>query len=127
MTTIHGQRLTTFDLSPDGESFAIHVTDTQAQPAALVLPTDCLNALMMTLPEIVKRSLRRRFGDQSVRVVYPVGSWNVEASAQPGTVIVTLRTPDGFEVSFAVKALELLGMANKGAATSARATGIIGN
>ncbi len=127
MTVIRGRHLTTFDVSPDGESFAIHVTDEHARPASLVLPAECLNALMMTLPEMVQRSLRRRFHDDAMRVVYPVGSWEVEKSPQPAVVIVTLRTPDGFQVSFGLAALELLRMATRSASVSAEASGIISN
>ena len=103
------------------------MTDEQARPGALILPTECLNALLMTLPDIVKRSLQQRFPDQAMRVVYPVGSWEVEGGSPPGTVIATLRTPDGFEVSFALPALELLRMASQGASASAEASGVINN
>jgi len=124
MTVIRGRQLTTFDVSPDGESFAIHVTDEQARPGTLVLPAECLNALLMTLPEMVRRSLHRRFHDDTMRVVYPVGSWEVEKSPQAGSVIVTLRTPDGFQVSFSLAALEILRMATQSASTSLAASGI---
>jgi len=127
MTVIYGRNLTTFCVSPDGQSFAIQVTDEQAQSSALILPTECLNALLMTLPDIMKRSLQQRFPDQTMRVVYPVGSWEVEGGSPPGTVIVTLRTPDGFEVSFALGALELLRVANQGANASAEASGVVNN
>jgi hypothetical protein len=62
-----------------------------------------------------------------LRVVYPVGSWEIEGNPQAGTVIVTLRTPDGFEVLFGLAALELLRMATRGASPSAEASGIISN
>ena len=110
MIVIHGQRLTSFAMAPDGESVAINVTDDEGSPAALVLPTDCLNELLMTLPEMVRRSLQARFHDQSIRVVYPVGSWTVDRSIGPGRVVVTLRTPDGFAVSFGIPAEELFRM-----------------
>ena len=77
---IRGRQLTRFDVAPDGESFSIHVTDEEGGAAALVLPSEGLPALMMTLPEMVRRSLQHRFGDQSMRVVYPVASWEVERS-----------------------------------------------
>jgi hypothetical protein len=57
----------------------------------------------------------------------PMGSWELEGGSPPGTVIATLRTPDGFEVSFALAALELLRMANPGANASAEASGVINN
>src|SRR5262245_29188817 len=110
MTIIRGTQLTTFDVAPDGESVSIHVTDDQNNPATLTLPSDCLHALMMTLPEMVRRSLQARFRDPSMRVVYPVGSWDLERSVVPGTVIVTLRTHDGFSVSFGMPPLDLLRM-----------------
>ena len=75
MTVIRGSQLTSYAVAPDGESFSINVTDVGGRPASLVLPSDCLNELMMTLPEIVRRSLQARFRDQAMRVVYPVGSW----------------------------------------------------
>src|SRR5262245_39767757 len=124
MSVIRGKQLTTFEVSPDGESVAIHVMDDQAQPAALVLPSECLNGLMMTLPEMVRRSLRLRFRDPAMRVVYPVGEWDVERSPVPGNVVVTLRTPDGFAVSFALPALELLRLCQQGVCASSGAAGI---
>src|SRR5438034_11761521 len=127
MTVIRGVQLTTFDLTPDGESVSIHVTDDQGSPTTLVLPSECLHALMMTLPEIVRRSLQARFHDPSMRVVYPVGSWNIERSAVPGNVIITLGTPDGFSVSFGLSPLELLRMWTQSASTNPEAGGIIGN
>ena len=48
-------------------------------------------------------------------------------SAVPGNVIVTLRTPDGFSVSFGLSPLELLRMWTQGASTGAEPGGVIGN
>src|SRR5215813_10841912 len=117
MTTIHGQQLTTFAVSPDGTSFAIHVSDEEGRPASLVLPAECLSALMMTLPEMQRQCLTRRFDNDSLRVVYPVGDWKVEGGDPAGTVIVTLKTPDGFQVSFGLPAFALLHMATQAAST----------
>src|SRR5262245_62139443 len=118
MTVIRGTRLTTFDVTPDGESFALNMRDDQGRQATLVLPSDCLNELMMTLPEMVRRSLQARFRDPSMRIVYPMGSWNVEGSVVPGSVVVTLRTPDGFAVSFGVPPVELFRMWTQSASIS---------
>src|SRR5215467_6547292 len=127
MTIIRGTQLTTFDVAPDGQSVAIHVTDEQGDPATLVLPSECLHALMMTVPEMVRRSLQARFRDPSMRVVYPLGSWNIERSVVPGSVIVTLGTADGFSVSFGVPAPELLRMSALSASASADSGGISAN
>ena len=127
MTIIRGAQLTTFDVTPDGQSVSIHVTDEQGEPATLMLPSDCLHALMMTLPEMVRRSLQARFRDSSMRVVFPLGSWNLERSVVPGAVIVTLRTEDGFSVSFGVPAVELLRMWMCSASASADGGGSVAN
>jgi len=127
MTVIRGAQLTTFDVAPDGQSVSIHVTDDQGAPGTLTLPSDCLHALMMTLPEMVRRSLQARFCNPSMRVVYPLGSWNLERSVVPGSVIVTLSTEDGFSVSFGVPALELLRMSALSASAGADGGGISAN
>lgn len=117
MIVIHGKQLTPFGVAPDGESFALHMTDEAAQPVSLILPSDCLSGLLMSLPEIIARCLRLRFGEPSLRVVYPVERWDVERSPVPGRVVVTLRTPDGFAISFSLPALDLLRLSSH-AATS---------
>ena len=127
MTVIRGVELTTFDVASDGESVSIHVKDERGDPATLTLPSDCLHALLMTMPEIVRRSLQARFRDPAMRVVYPVGSWTLEKSVVPGNVIVTLRTPDGFSVSFGLSPLELLQMWTQSASTTVEAGGGIAN
>jgi hypothetical protein len=124
---IRGQRLTGFGVAPDAESVAIHLMDEESRPATLVLPAECLNALIMTLPEILRRTLHLRFHDESMRLVYPVGHWEVAGSSVQGGVIVTLGTPDGFQVSFSLAALDLLKMATRGASRCMEASGILGN
>ncbi|HYB40350.1 MAG TPA: hypothetical protein VEL75_01205 [Candidatus Methylomirabilis sp.] len=127
MGAIRGQQLTTFDVAPDGETVSLHFVDDGGAPGTLILPTDCLSALMMTLPEILRQSVHLRCQDQSMRLVYPVGDWKVEGSGVPGTLIVTLGTPDGFQVCFAVPALDLLRMAAIGARACPKAAAVMGN
>jgi hypothetical protein len=102
MTTIHAKRLTTFSVAADGTTIAIGVADEEDQAGALVLPADCLRALVMTLPEMMRRALRLQHDDPSLRLVYSVAEWEIERSTQRETFIVTLATSDGFHVSFAM-------------------------
>jgi len=78
MNVIRGRQLTGFGVAPEGECVAI-----------------------------LRRSLRLRFHDESLRLVYPMGHWEVAGSAVQGGAIVTLETPDGFQVSFSLAALDL--------------------
>jgi hypothetical protein len=107
MTTIRAKHLTTFSVAPGGSSVAIGVADEEGQAAALMLPTECLWALIMTLPDMMRRALRAQHRDPSLRLVYPVASWEIERSTRPETRIVTLRTSDGFYVSFAMTTKDL--------------------
>lgn len=56
----------------------------------------------MTLPVLIEKALRRRFGDDTLRYTYPLGSWKFEHSSDPATSIVTLGTLDGFSVCFSI-------------------------
>jgi len=107
MTTIHAKCLTTFSVAADGASIAIGVADQEGQAGALVLPADCLRALMMTVPEMMRRALRLQHGDPTLRLVYSLAEWEIEQSTQLETFIVTLRTSDGFHVSFGMTANDL--------------------
>jgi hypothetical protein len=88
------------------------VADEEGKAGALMLPTACLRELMMTLPEMMRRALRLQHDDPSLRLVYPAAGWEIERSTVPGTFIVTLRTPDGFHISFALSAVDLSDMAD---------------
>lgn len=112
MTIIRAQRLTKFSVAADGGSIAIGLTDEEDRACALMLPTECLRELMITLPEMMRRALRLQHHDPGLRLVYSAAGWEVERSRVPGTFIVTLRTPDGFHISFALSATDLSHMAD---------------
>lgn len=107
---IEGTALVNFEVAPDGERFRLNVRDTEGGTAALSLPTECLHQLVMTLPRMAVRALQERHGDKTLRLVYPLGGWNVEQAAGGPTLILTLRTPDGFEVAFGVREDDLAAM-----------------
>ena len=109
---IRAQRLTTFSVAADGSSVSLGVADEEGRTGALMLPTACLKELMMTLPEMMRRALRLQHDDPSLRLVYHAAGWDVERSTVPETLIVTLRTVDGFHVSFALTEADSSDMAN---------------
>ena len=111
MTTILAKRLTTFTVASDGASVSIGVTDERGEAGALVLPTSCLQALVMTLPEMAQQALQRRYGDDQVRLVFPLDNWKLETSDAVDRLILTFATADGFRASFALFLEELVNMA----------------
>jgi hypothetical protein len=62
-----------------------------------------LGALAMTLPDLINKALQSRYGDHTLRYAYPLASWTVERSSEPGTGMMTLSTTDGFSVCFAME------------------------
>jgi hypothetical protein len=98
---IESRELTTCDVTGDGEVVRLRFNDASGNPVVLRLPFAQAGALTMTLPRLLTKALRARFGNEGSRFVFPLSEWAVEGVADGHTVIVTLRTADGFEVSFA--------------------------
>jgi hypothetical protein len=89
MTIIRAKHLTTFSVAPDGSSVVIGVADEEGQAVALMLPAECLKALTVTLPDMMRRVLRLQHGDPSLRLVYPITGW--ESSAARGRAYTLSR------------------------------------
>jgi hypothetical protein len=79
-------------------------TDGNGAPARLRIPLSEVGVLAMTLPDLLTRALRIRYGDHSLRYAYPLASWSVEPLSGPKTGMVTLCTTDGFSVCFSMRA-----------------------
>lgn len=54
------------------------------------------------IPSLIETALKRRFRDASLRYSYPLGPSSVEQASDPGSLIFTLQTCDGFGISFTV-------------------------
>ena len=115
MSVIRGKSLSTYEVAPDGRTVSIHVEDEDARQGSLILPSECLGALIMTLSEMLRQSLWRRHRDPSLRFVYSVADWELEASGErPDMVILTLGTRDGFRMSFGMERADLRTMVEQG-------------
>ena len=99
---IEVQALTTYKVDADGQSVALGMKDTSGSSTTLKMRISELGNLVMTLPSIIEAALRRQYRDASLRYTYPLASWQVEPASDPANLIVTLRTEDGFGVSFSL-------------------------
>lgn len=108
-----GEWLTTWSVSPDGSRARLGFADGAGWPCRVDLPVEVVSGLLMTLPRVLQAALDRR-GDGSDRVVQPLGSWQLERASDPGRLILTLTTPDGFSVAFALAPGDLAAMADAG-------------
>ncbi len=98
---IESRELTTCDVTRDGEVVRLKFIDTSGSPVVLSLPFAQAGALTMTLPHLLTKALKARTGEEGSRFVFPLGEWVLEGVADGRMLIVTLKTTDGFEVSFA--------------------------
>jgi hypothetical protein len=121
---IHSARLTKCDVTRDGEIVRLDLIDVAGNPVSLRLPFEQAGALAMTLPGLLTKALKASHADDSARYIYPLGDWLLEGVADCRALIVTLKTTDGFEVSFAapVGTCRSLGSALKREATRVAAT-----
>ena len=108
---IVGKALTTCQVDSTGDSFRIVMEDADGRPASVVLPTDCLRSLLMTLPNVIEQALKARYRDDTLKVVYPMGGFSLQAAAGSDSRILTMTTPDGFRVSFALSPEDAGGLA----------------
>src|SRR5690606_30063102 len=91
----------------DGTFARLNLIDAQGQRAAIELPVDCIEQLIMTLPRILGDALRIRFRDNSYLLAFPLGEWRLERAEPGGKLVLTLGTPDGFAVSFSVEPADI--------------------
>jgi hypothetical protein len=104
MTEIRGTSLTTCQIAPDGSTIRLSFETGGGQTASITLPIRCIQQLLMTLPHAASMAIRAKHGDDRMRLVFPLGNWNLEkAAGTPEGLILTLKTPDGFEVSFSLE------------------------
>jgi hypothetical protein len=99
---IVGQDLVSCEMAVDGSRFRMGFARPDGSICDLDLPSACLQSLVMTLPRMLAALLRARHGDESLRFVYPTAQVRIEQAAEPGKLILTLTTADGFEMAFAL-------------------------
>jgi hypothetical protein len=80
-----------------------NLEDALGQPATLRLTSACVQQLVMTLPHLLSKALKaQHHGDGSIRAVFPLSEWRLEAAAGSKDFILSMMTPDGFEVAFSL-------------------------
>jgi hypothetical protein len=97
-----GKSLTGCHVDKSGELFRLGFACADGSQASVVLPVDCLRSLLMTLPNVIERALRARYGDHTLKVVYPIGGWSLHSAEGSEDLILTVTTPDDFKVSFSL-------------------------
>ena len=93
---IEVQSLTACEVAQDGSGISLGFVDNSGQSTTIRICTNQAGVLAMTLPSLIDRALRNRFGDKALRFTYPLASWSIEQTTDPRQIMVTFRTSDGF-------------------------------
>ncbi len=94
-------RLTTCGVVDEGRAVRLESLDGDGQPVGVEFPFDQAESIVMTLPRMLSQALRQRTRDTSSRYVFPLGRWSIESCSE-NSLIATLCTEEGFQVSFAI-------------------------
>jgi hypothetical protein len=89
-------------ISADGHWIRLNLRNKHGEAVALNFTINSVQQLLMRLPRLLSRALQAQYADDSMRAVFPLSSWRLETAARSGNFILTMTTPDGFEVSFSV-------------------------
>jgi hypothetical protein len=101
---IHCTKLTTCDAVGNGETVKLDFIDDGGRPVSLRLAFEDAQSIVMTLPRLLTQAVKAQAGQDNVRYVFPLGEWLLEAIEHDRSLILTLKTADGFEVSFRIPA-----------------------
>jgi hypothetical protein len=99
--TVSSSRLTTCKVVKEGRAIRLEFLDDGGQPVSVEFPFDQAESIVMTLPQMLSKALQRRTRDRSSRYAFSLGRWSIE-SCDEKSLIATLCTADGFQVSFAI-------------------------
>jgi hypothetical protein len=87
-------------LSSDGSRLILLLRDARGEKVSLSLPVNCLNAVLTATPRCAPMGER-----------HSLDTWSMEPAENGRDMILTLRTPEGLAVSFAIKPWQVQGMA----------------
>jgi hypothetical protein len=99
---IRSSTLTTCQVAADGGSVALELIDGSGAVVTVELPFDQAEAIVMTLPTLLTQALQQQTGNDDARYVFGLGEWSLENAKGQACLIATLKTTDGFEVSFSI-------------------------
>ncbi|MFT3972479.1 MAG: hypothetical protein QM699_03215 [Amaricoccus sp.] len=101
--TVDAAALSTCKVVDEGERITLGVIDAAGKPTELSLSMSDASAVAMTLPRLLRMALGSRFGDDTLRYVFPLDSWQIEVGGDGRTLILTMTTKGGFEASFGLE------------------------
>jgi hypothetical protein len=95
-------KLTTCKALDDGETVKLEFLDEDGNPKSLLLSFEDAESIAMTSPRLLTQAVKAQTGQDNARYVFALGQWLLEGVEDHQSLILTLATVDGFEVSFRI-------------------------
>jgi len=76
--------------------------DQDGTPTSLLLSFEDAESIAMTLPRLLTQAVKAQTGQDNARYVFALGQWLLEGVEDRQSLILTLATVDGFDVSFRI-------------------------
>jgi hypothetical protein len=95
-------QLTTCSVVGGGKTISLDFVGQTGEPVSIEMPFDQAASIVMTLPRLLSAALKMQTRDAQARYVFSLGNWSLELAKDQNCRILALRTPDGFEVTFAI-------------------------
>lgn len=99
---IRSKKLTICRIATDGTNVGLEFLDQSGGTVTVELPLDQAEAVVMTLPHLLARAVKRQTGNDDARYVFGLQGWSIEGAKEQNCLITTLTTTNGFEVSFGI-------------------------
>ena len=95
-------QLTTCSVIEGGKRIGLDFVGQAGEPVSIEMPFDQAASIVMTIPRLLSAALKMQTRDAQARYVFSLGNWSLELAKDQHCRILSLRTPDGFEVAFAI-------------------------
>ncbi len=99
---IRSKKLTTCRVATDGANVGLEFLDHSDVTVTVELPLDQAEAVVMTIPHLLARAVKRQTGNEDARYVFGLQGWSIERAKEQDCLIATFITSNGFEVCFAI-------------------------
>jgi hypothetical protein len=99
---INCSTLTTCHAVENGETIMVEFIDEDGRSVSVRFAFEHAQSIAMTLPRLLTLAVKAQTGQDNARYVFPLGEWILEGIEGDQSFILTLKTEDGFEVSFRV-------------------------
>jgi hypothetical protein len=97
---INCSTLTTCHAVGNGEIVMLEFIDEDGRSVSVRFAFEHAQSIAMTLPRLLTLAVKAQTGQDNARYVFSLGEWSLEGVEGEQSFILTLKTKDGFEVSF---------------------------